>query len=314
MSISKKKLLQRAIQGKRESKNLDFKTGFDVGSRAEWCEIIKDIVAFANSGGGAIVLGANDDGSPTNGDVARYLNLDPADITNKISAYTGTDFAEFEIIEIEREGRRLALLAVYASEIPMVFVRNGADQTRGGKQRPAFVKGTVYFRHGAKSEPGTSNDLREWLARSLDAVRETWLGGIRKVVEAGAEEQVHVFAVGKDMANGFEGRISNLPGALPLNPQKTEEIWPYTQRDLIERVLPRLPKKLRFNGYDVFCIKKIHNISPETRPEFVFKPHERASPQYSREFAEWIVEKCHSNAQFLSELRREVRKIRMKSG
>lgn len=313
MLITKKKIAQRAIQGKRESKNLDFKTGFDIGSRAAWCEIIKDIVAFANSGGGAIVLGANDDGSPADGDVARYFNLDPADITNKISAYTGIDFAEFEILEIEREGSRLALLAVYDSEIPMVFVRNGADQTKGGKQRPAFVKGTVYFRHGAKSEPGTSNDLRRWLDRSLDAVRETWLGGIRKVVETGADEQVYVFATGRDTANGFSGRISNAPGALPLSPQKTKEIWPYRQKDLIERVLSRLPKESRFNGYDVQCIRKVHRINPDTHPEFVFKPHEIASPQYSKKFAEWIVDRCRSNQQFLRELRRKVREDGRKS-
>ncbi len=47
----------------------------------------------------------------------------------------------------------------------MVFTRNGTDVTIKGKQKPAFVQGTVYFRHGAKSEPGNRDDLEDWLHR-----------------------------------------------------------------------------------------------------------------------------------------------------
>lgn len=53
--------MARAVSGKRESRSLDFKSAFDPASQADWCEIIKDIVAFANTGGGAIVIGLEDD-------------------------------------------------------------------------------------------------------------------------------------------------------------------------------------------------------------------------------------------------------------
>ncbi len=160
MAILREELIQRAREGKRESKNLDFKIGFDINSREEWCEIVKDIVAFANSGGGALVLGAHDNGTPADVDVSPYLSVDPADVTNKVSAYTGYEFNEFEIIEIERERRRLALYAIFGVPIPMVFIRDGAHLGQGKKRRPAFVKGSVYFRHGAKSAPGTAVPTR----------------------------------------------------------------------------------------------------------------------------------------------------------
>jgi len=50
-------------------------------------------------------------------------------------------------------------------------------------RRNVFSVGTVYFRHGAKSEPGTSDDLRQFLEREIEATRRTWLDGIAKVVE-----------------------------------------------------------------------------------------------------------------------------------
>ena len=176
MAILREELIRRARDGKRESKNLDFKVGFDTGSREAWCEIVKDIVAFANSGGGALVFGVHDDGTPADVDVSPFLSVDPVDVTNKVNAYTGYEFDEFEIVEIERAGRRLALYAVFGVATPMVFIRDGAHLGQGKSRRPAFVKGSVYFRHGAKSAPGTSNDLSSWLERSLESIRSTWLG------------------------------------------------------------------------------------------------------------------------------------------
>lgn len=215
----REKLIQRAREGQRESKNLDFKREFDTSSKVDWCEIIKDIVAFANSGGGALVIGANDDGSPADVDISLYLEVDPADITNKISAYTGHEFSDFEIIEIERSGQPMALYAVYESTMPMVFIRHGADVGKGKAQRSSFVKGSVYFRHGAKSEPGTSADLKDWLDRSLYSIRDKWLGGIRQVVQASPGQQVQVFTISEDSEKDIAARIENTPNAVPFRPQ-----------------------------------------------------------------------------------------------
>jgi predicted HTH transcriptional regulator len=68
------KLLERAITAQKESKHVDFKAEFDPNSRHDWCEIIKDIVAMANSGGGAILIGLKDDGKPSNFDTRTLFN------------------------------------------------------------------------------------------------------------------------------------------------------------------------------------------------------------------------------------------------
>ncbi len=44
-----------------ETAGLDFKAAFDPKAAQDWCELIKDVVAMANSGGGIVVFGINDD-------------------------------------------------------------------------------------------------------------------------------------------------------------------------------------------------------------------------------------------------------------
>jgi Putative DNA-binding domain len=184
------KLLARAKNAMRESKTVDFKREFDVASPAAWCEIIKDIVAFANSGGGIIILGVEDNGTSVDVDLSSVLAHDTADITNKILRYTSSQFSDFELVEIERAGKLRVAIVVEEADVPIVFTKPGTYDVGGGKQKTAFSQGTVYFRHGSKSEPGNREDFISWRDRAIAKARKTWLGGIKKVVQAPPGEAV----------------------------------------------------------------------------------------------------------------------------
>lgn len=312
MKIDRSKLLERAENAKGESKYLDFKRQFDAASAAEWCEVIKDVVAFANSGGGVIVFGVNNDGTIADVDVSSLLKIDIADITNKIEAYCGYQFAEIEIIEVSRDSESAVAFLIGAADIPLVFTRAGADVLLGGKQRPAFVKGTVYFRHGAKSEPATRDDLVSWLDRTIDEVRRSWLGGIRKVVEA---PPGHVLSVvssplsnksGVPQAKGMAitAEMSAGPGAVRMVPQNAEELWPHRQKELLEAVNKAIKAPRQINGHDILCINTHLNVL-KAHPEFAYKPHRRASPQYSDEYVRWIVLQYGHDPKFFDRMREE---------
>jgi len=174
----------KAVSAKRESKHLEFKEKFDPNVARDWCNIVKDIVALANSGGGTIVFGVKDDGSSAGEDVSAVLRIDPAQITDKIAKYTTEQFDKFAMQEADREGRKIAILRVGCLPIPMVFTQPGTYDTGGGRHETAFSRGSVYFRHGAKSEPGNTNDLRKSLERELTRIRKSWLKDIRKVIHA----------------------------------------------------------------------------------------------------------------------------------
>ena len=109
-----------------ESASADFKSSFDPQSKQEWCELIKDIIAMSNSGGGLIIVGVDDDGNPlANMDVAPLLAVDPADVTNRIHSYTDQHFAAFEITPSIRKGEPVAVINVGPSDIPIVFTAHG---------------------------------------------------------------------------------------------------------------------------------------------------------------------------------------------
>jgi predicted HTH transcriptional regulator len=84
--------LQKAASAKRENKRIEFIDRFDPKQTKDWCEIVKEIVAIANSGGGAIVIGVRNDGSPSTKNISAFLELDPARITDQIAKYTDEQF------------------------------------------------------------------------------------------------------------------------------------------------------------------------------------------------------------------------------
>ena len=93
------RIVLKALNSKRESKTVEFKSEFDPTSRGAWCEILKDVVAMANSGGGAIVFGLEGGGRPSGVDIEGVLGLDPAEVVDQVFAYTGVHFAAVDIID-----------------------------------------------------------------------------------------------------------------------------------------------------------------------------------------------------------------------
>jgi Putative DNA-binding domain len=177
-------LIQKALTAKRESKFIEFKQSFDSDKPGEWCELIKDLIAIANSGGGIIIIGLDNNGNPSGKPVDLIEKIDPSDISNKIIKYTGPTDMEFEIAFLKKKGYKLVAFVIQPVSIPVVFQKPGTYDIGAGKQNNAFSVGTVYFRHGAKSEPGTSDDIRRVVERQLEHIRKSWLKGVRKVVQA----------------------------------------------------------------------------------------------------------------------------------
>lgn len=75
-------MLPDALARTSECSGVDFKSAFNSTSPGDWLEIVKDVVAIANSGGGVILIGLDDDGNPTSADVTGIRATDPADLTN----------------------------------------------------------------------------------------------------------------------------------------------------------------------------------------------------------------------------------------
>lgn len=128
------RFLEAASSVKKESKEIDFKEKFDPASPQEWCQIIKDIIAMANSGGGVIIFGVKDDAEiDPNFDKALILGIDPATIADKIYAYTTENFSEVKIVELPRGDASVGAFLISPAPTPIAFTKAGSDVVEGGK-------------------------------------------------------------------------------------------------------------------------------------------------------------------------------------
>jgi len=289
-----KVLLERST----EAADHDFKSTFDVNAPGDWLEIIKDIVAFANSGGGTILIGVNDDGTPSGAEVEGALGIDPADLTNRIHKYTGTHFHGFEFVECEKEGREICAITVRGRHIPLVFTRVGTYEVSQGKQKAVFSLGTVYFRHGAKSEPGTSDDLRDFLDRELQLIKRSWLDGISKVVEAPAGSRIAILPP-ESQPTGPSGalpvQLTNDPNAPAYYAVPIDTTHPFRQKEVIREVNSRLVGKKAINAHDILCVRRVYSVQKDIK--FCYTQN-YASPRYSQAFIDWLVQKYDEDEKF----------------
>jgi hypothetical protein len=313
-----------------ESATLDFKSSFDPESKQDWCELIKDIVAMSNSGGGTIVVGVDDDGSASNSDVAPLLAVDPADVTNRIYSYTDQHFAAFDIAHGLRFGKPVAVITVGASRIPIVFTAHGGYAAPGGGQKAAFVKGSVYFRHGAKSEPGTTDDLRQALERELEEVKGFWLDGIGKVMAAPAGSAVQIVqqtvklkdspdatpvrlttgdgaptvgadsVVLRDIPEATAIRLTTDESAPTLSVMQADKLYPYRQKELVRRLAERLGGQLTVSGHDLQCVRRAHKIDDD--PMFSYQA-QHSPRKYTEAYVDWLVSKHAEDPKFFQQAR-----------
>ena len=299
-------LLDKARRAKRESKYIEFKSEFDPESNEHWCETLKDIVAIANSGGGVIIFGVDNRGRPLDRDISPVLALDPSAISDKIYRYTGINFSGFEILEHAATERVVAMLRIEAADVPMVFTRPGTYQVQDGpKQKTAFSQGSVYFRHGAKSEPGNSEDIRSVIERNLETTRREWLRGMRKVVAAprGSVITASPTAVAESPSQpATHIRLVDDPTAPGFRRMDPDETHPYRQKELIKEVNQQLPRGSSINPYDVTVVRRQYQI--DSIDEYFYKS-KFGSPQYSDECVKWFVNRYLEDPQFFLKARQE---------
>ena len=261
---------------------------------------------MANSGGGVLVIGLDNKGNPTGFDPAPVLDLDEAVVTDRIEKYTGLQFDAFTISEQTKKGYRLAVIFVEGVSIPIVFIKPGTYAVSDRKQKTAFSAGTVYFRHGAKSEPGNTNDLRKAIERQLETIRKSWLQGVRKVVKAPPGSQIYTFPSGVEVresasSNATAIRIVDDPDAPAYRKLDYDLTHPFRQKEAIEEINRGLAGRARINSFDIQCINRVYEIWD--KENFYHHP-KYSSPQYSREYVSWVISQYEQDEDFFRKTRK----------
>jgi EC042_2821-lke REase len=262
-------LLRRAAEAKRGSRRVALRGAFDPETDAEWRELVVDLTALANSGGGVVVVDAD---------------VDVAELARRVEQEAGVGLRVLDVRRISRNGTWMTAVVVDA-----------ADDT------PLLVDQQAYFRHGAKSKPATASDLRTFLERRLDLVRRQWLRSIREVLVAPRGARVAVVHTDETDEHGVPTliRLSSDPNAPLYGKLDPDRTHPYRQTEAIAEANRRLPEGVEINPYDVLSVRRVHEINEETRPEFTHVP-KFGSPQYSEAFVEWLVDQYRRDPEFFT--------------
>ena len=297
--------LTKCLAARRESKSVEFKEQFNPADARQSLEILKDLVAISNSGGGALAIGINNAGEACGADLRPALEFDHARYCDLVRKYTMQNFSEFELVEVEKDGIPVAVFVIDPPDFPLVFEKPGQYALENNtKQITVFGQGTIFFRHGAKTESGTTDDLRRFMQVRLREMQDQLVKGIRRVTEAPRGSELGVIRAGiidRSGMNGIPVRIvTNLDaqGAIPVD---RHEICPYRQKEVMHKLRQRLPQGPLPTTHDIQAIVKIYDIA--SNEQLSWKP-EFSSRQYSEAFVSWIVEQLQTQSDFIGDVRR----------
>lgn len=228
--------------------------------------MLKDIVAICNSGGGTLAVGINNAGEACGSDIRPVLNYDHAKYCDLIRKYTMQNFSDFEIIEAQKDGHTVAVFLINPPDSPLVFERPGTYAVDGGHQKNIFSQGTIYFRHGAKSETGTTEDVRKFVQQRVREMQNQLVKGLRRVSEAPRGSQLQLVTRGSivmGMDRAVPVKMTTDPKARGVIAVDRDPMFPYRQKDLVERLKKVLPAGTVPNTYDLQAINRVYKIAGE---------------------------------------------------
>ena len=141
------------VDKKTENNRWDYKRDIHINPNYKFAEILKDILAFANSGGGWLVLGVDDEGEI----VGVEEKIDPTSlgskITDTINSQVMVDLNYYKL-ELGEELKTVGLLYVHDSDRILLCPKDISNS----KNKPIIKANSVYFRRNASSTIANKDD------------------------------------------------------------------------------------------------------------------------------------------------------------
>lgn len=166
----------------RETRSVELKSRYDPESASDRIGLVKEIVAFANAGGGEIRLGVEERGGGRPGiTIANQALLDPATLADFVDSFIAPDHVEistsYETADIQ--GQQVVVLTIDPHENPPIVFSKDGQYHDGGKNVAIFQRHTVVSRRGTKAELATRSDHRAWIESAVRAERDRMLQILR---------------------------------------------------------------------------------------------------------------------------------------
>jgi hypothetical protein len=163
------------VERRTESAKLDYKRAYDPSDAKSRIMLVKHALAMANTAGGYVVFGVDDDGTLLGVESTATGRLDEATIRAQIAGYSSVPIHLYVDTRIEYEGKRLVIVTVLPLMDRIAVVNADGQYHDGSRQSFAFRKGDVLVRHGSASERWNQDDADYLFRRIALAHKDQWL-------------------------------------------------------------------------------------------------------------------------------------------
>ena len=164
----------------------------------------------------------------------------------------------------------------------------------------------AFFRHGGRSRPATSDDLRRFMERRVAAVKRRLAADIKRVITAPEGSEIVAIERAEDDQGERVIRITTDQHAPLYRAVDFDLSHPYRQKELIAEVNRRLPEERAVNAYEFLAVRRTNDIDPD----FVHRPR-FGTNQYSQAFVDWLVERIERDPAFIERARSAYHDIRV---
>jgi hypothetical protein len=182
-----------------ESRHLEAKARFDGSPRAK-LQLVKEIVAFANTDGGSVTIGLDDDGNVVGVDEATISRLDPARVADLLKANTAPETIEVDV-RLHREGGKVVIYLTVTKfdRPPLVMAKDGNRADDKGGQVSEFREGDIYVRVGTKAQRASRKHFERWTEAAVEEERNRWRSNIEVLRNLGPGDSVQPVIAGEPL-------------------------------------------------------------------------------------------------------------------
>ncbi len=224
--------IQMLITYREEDLLVDYKQSFDVKNNKQWLELTKDVMAFANTHGGYLVLGVQHKPFVITGleDAIVEFLAETNNILQKVNRYVSPEFTDIRTKKHHTDYGDIVVIYIPESQgRTHMVVKEASFKYPDGKTEMVLRPGMIYVRRSATNHVITPNDLEFILARRLDYHKDSLFNKITRVMQAPIEHELVFLDANAASKEAKKVRISDDPDATPIKgisiavPPKTDQ-------------------------------------------------------------------------------------------
>lgn len=199
----------RALMGQgSEYEKLDYKTSIDIANKGDIVEITKDIAAMLSSGGGSLLIGADDTGNASGTFTdALHSTFDEAILRAKLKKYIDEPF-DVRVSSAKFDNSNFILIECSEYADGFVVLKADGQYEKNSKTKVVFREGDVFVRHGSASEKWKQHDIRRIIAGQVSKERSEWLKEIGGLGLIPYDNTRSIKATLKNEVNELEQKIN----------------------------------------------------------------------------------------------------------